>query len=131
MIEKILMGLGMGWKFILPTFVAYYIFVSWAYMDIGVRAEIKNPELAWIPFAGPLLVVYMASGMGWWPWLLLAAQVIPLVGVLAIVVFLVYEVVWTWKTFEGLGHPGWWSVLTLLPLVGVIIVGVVAWCKRD
>lgn len=107
---------------------AIYVYYSYAYMMIGKKAGISSPGLAWVPFVGGNLVVFFGSGMPAWPWFLFAAQyLIPFVGFLAGMVFWVYAIIWTWKTFEKVNAPGWWAILTIIPLVNLVIIGIVAW----
>ena len=113
--------------YVFPVIAVLYIYCSWAFMDIGQKARVENPELAWIPLIGPVIVVFIASEMDWWPWFLLPAQFIPFVGGVAIPIFLIYEIIWTWKTFEFVKRPGWWSLLLLIPVVNLVVIGIVAW----
>ena len=122
-----LINYGFIFGFFVPILIGFYIFYSWAYMDIGKRAKVKNFELAWIPFVGPIIIAYLASGMDWWPWLLLAGYFVPIAGIVAPFVFSVYVIIWTWEMFEKSGRAGWLSILTLIPVVNFIVLGIVAW----
>jgi hypothetical protein len=106
-----------------------YIFLSFAFMAIGKKAKDPMYGLAWIPGIGPLIIAYRTSGMHWWPWLLLIGMMIPIIGFLASIAFMVFSILWLWKTFEKIGQPGWWAILTLIPIVNLIIIGIVAWSK--
>jgi hypothetical protein len=110
-------------------FVALYLYSSFAYMAIGRKARVKRSGLAWIPFLGPLIIIYKASKMHWWPWLLLFLFFIPGVNILANLAFAVVLVIWHWKTFEVIHKPGWWAILTLIPIVNLVIIGIAAWSK--
>ena len=134
MIEQILLELFesgiliMFFMYVFPVILGLYIYISWAYMDIGRKARIENPGLAWIPFIGPMLVVFIASEMHWWPWLLsLVAVFVSVVAFVASPVFIVYSIIWKWKTFEFVKKPGWWAILTLIPIINLVIIGIVAW----
>ncbi len=110
--------------------LASYLYLSFAYSAVGRRAKVKSPGLAWIPGIGPLIIAYKASKMPWWPWLLIIAMFIPVVGFIANIIFLVFTVIWHWKMFESVKRPGWFSILMLIPIVNFVIIGIVAWGKR-
>ncbi|MCC7575039.1 hypothetical protein KO361_05590 [Candidatus Woesearchaeota archaeon] len=107
--------------------LAFYVYLGFAYMAIGRKAKLKSPELAWIPFVGPLIIAYQASGLHWWPWLLIIGMFIPYVNVLASVAFQVMVIVWMWYLFKKIKRPGWWALLFLIPFVGLVMIGVAAW----
>jgi len=110
--------------------IACYVYMSFAYMAVARRAKDKMPGLAWIPGVGPRLIAFRAAGMHWWPWLLLIGIVIPYIGFLAMIAFVVFSVVWEWKLFEKIGRPGWWAILMLIPVVSLVMIGVAAWGKK-
>lgn len=109
--------------------LAVYIYTSLAFMSIGQKAKDSLYGLAWIPGIGPALIAFRASGMHWWPWLLLIGFVIPFLNFLAMLVFFVFTVIWRWKMFEKIKRPGWYSILMLIPLVNLVIIGLAAWTK--
>ena len=123
--------------FFLIVGVALWIYSALAYSAIAKKAKQTSPGLAWIPGVGPLIVAYKASGMHWWPWLLLLSILvmwIPIFGILAyfvaILIFAVYTVIWHWKMFEAIGKPGWWAILMLISPVNLIMIGIAAWSKE-
>jgi len=109
--------------------VAMYVLLGFAFTSIGRKANLKTPELAWIPGVGPLIIAYQASNMHWWPWLLLIGCVIPFVNILASIAFGVFTIIWMWKTFEAIKKPGWWAILLLIPVVNIIMICIAAWSK--
>ena len=117
----------------LLIFVAIWIYQSLAYMSIARKAKQRLPGLAWIPGIGPLIISFRASKMNWWPWLLLIglifAHFAPVIYVIAMIVFAVYSVIWNWKMFERIHKPGWWALLCLIPIVGLVMIGIAAWSK--
>jgi len=110
-------------------FVGLYIYMALAYKAIAKKAKLSNPNLSWIPLVGPLIIAFQASKMHWWPWLLLIGYVIPVVNVVAQIAFAVFVIIWHWKMFERIKRPGWWAVLFIIPIVGLIMVGIAAWSK--
>lgn len=112
--------------------VALYVYISFAYMSLGKKAKDPMYGLAWIPTVGPLLIANRASGMHWWPLLLLIVPLIPFVQILSFItgpVLLVFSIIWNWKLFEKIGKPGWWAILLIVPLVNLVIIGIAAWSK--
>ena len=110
--------------------IGLYILMSFAYMEIGKKAKLKTPGLAWIPGVGPLIIAFQTSKMHWWPWLLLIGCLIPFVNFIAGTIFTIFVIIWHWKMFEAVKKPGWWSILYIIPLVGIIMVCVAAWSKE-
>ncbi|MFB6246482.1 MAG: hypothetical protein ABEI74_02755 [Candidatus Pacearchaeota archaeon] len=104
-----------------------YVYVSFAFMRIGRKVGLDSPGLAWIPAVGPYIISYQSSGMHWWPWLLLIGMFIPIINIVAYVLFAVFVIIWQWKMFEEVERPGWWSILTLIPVLNFILYGVAAW----
>lgn len=107
-----------------------YVYLSFTYSAIGRKARVKSPGIAWIPIFGPLIIAYKSSKMHWWPWLLVIGFFIPVLNVIANLVFTVFTVIWHWKMFEAIKKPNWWAILMLIPLVNFVIVGIAAWSKR-
>ena len=111
----------------LLLFALLYIYLSFAYSSLGRKARLKSPGLAWIPGVGPIIIAYQASKAHWWPWILLVSYIIPFVGIITGLVFMVYVFIWHWKLFEAIGRPGWWALLMLIPIVNFVMIGVAAW----
>jgi uncharacterized membrane protein YhaH (DUF805 family) len=111
------------------VFIAFYIYLGFAFMAIGKRAKLKNPGLAWIPGVGPLIIAFQIAKMPWWPWLLLIGVFIPAIGGLFSLAFTVFAVMWHWKMFEKLKRPGWWAILALIPVLNLVLYGITAWGK--
>ncbi len=110
--------------------IGLYILMSFAYMAIGKKAKLNTPGLAWIPGIGPLIIAFQTSKMHWWPWLLIIGMFIPVVGFIANLAFTVFVIIWHWKMFEAVKKPGWWAILYIIPLVGLIMVCIAAWSKK-
>lgn len=107
--------------------IALYIYMSLAFMAIGKRAKLKSPGLAWIPAVGPVIIAFQASKMHWWPWLLIIGAIIPVIGFLFSIAFAVFVIIWQWNMYEKIKRPGWWAILSLIPVVNLIIYGIAAW----
>lgn len=108
--------------------VAMYIYSSMALMAIAKRTNTPNAWLAWIPIANMLLMTEIA-GVQWWTLLIvLFSSFIPAVGFLISLGIFTW---WYWKICEVRRRPGWWSLITLIPVVGwvwsLILLGILAW----
>jgi len=109
--------------------VVMYVFMGFAFMSIAKKAKLPTPGLAWIPGVGPLIIAYQASKMHWWPWLLLIGSVIPFLNFFTGLAFMVFAIIWLWKTFEAVNKPGWFALLSIIPIVNFIVIGIAAWSK--
>jgi hypothetical protein len=130
-----LAGIIVGLIFVfLLIALGVYIYSSLAFMSIAKKKKLKSPGIAWIPLVGKPLIAAKIAGMHWWPVLLLIAIIIPGVGSLAVLAFVVFFFIWMWKTFEAFKKPGWWILLKLIPLVGSVLywifIGIIAWEKK-
>ena len=127
--EEVLALLAAFALFAFFAFVVMYIYMGFAFMAIGKKAKLETPGLAWIPFVGPMIIAYQASKMHWWPWLLYIGIIIPVLNTLASLALSVVFIIWLWKTYEVINKPGWWALLMIIPIVGLIFVGIAAWSK--
>ena len=117
--------------------IALYIYMGFAYMAIGRKAKLNSPGLAWIPGIGPLIIAFEASDMPSWPWFLIlgifTGFIHPFLAYAFMIAFGVFAIIWEWKMFEVVKRPGWWSLLRLIPFVGILIhlvlIGIAAWSK--
>ena len=118
--------------------IGVYVYSSFAYMTIGKKAKDEKAWLAWIPLVGKPLLTSRIAKMPWWPVLFLFGvflSFIPLLGgvisVTSSITFSIFFFVWRWKTYEKVGHPGWFSLMFLIPIVGYVFLGIVAWSKEN
>lgn len=111
--------------------IAVYIYTSLAFMAIAKKTGAEPAGIAWIPLIGPALIASKSAKMHWWPILLLIGFWIPILNFVLMITFIVFFFIWRWKTFEAVGRPGWWVLLTLIPIAGgiiyLILLGVAAW----
>lgn len=113
--------------------LVFYIYFALTMMKTADRLKEKNSWLAWIPIANLVLLARMAK-MPAWPVLLIIGSIIPFIGIIFSLAFMVFTVVWTWKVCERRNRDGWWAVLTVIPIVGMfwtpIMWGILAWSKK-
>lgn len=129
---------------IILSAIALYVYYGFAYMQIGRRANLKIPELSWIPGYGPLIIMYQISKMHWWPWVLIGLNIILSVvsaivnsitadtlssagliflfsGAIISLITLVMTIIWSWKTFVAMKQPGWWSLTPVLIMINFFV----------
>ena len=107
--------------------IAVYIYSALALSVIAKRAKVKNPWLAWIPFANFYLVTQIAKVSEWWT-LLLLILLFPKLGVIVIWGFSIW---FFWLICERRKHSGVLSLLMLIPGLGhLIVLGILAWSKK-
>lgn len=133
-------GLGSGilgaliFAFLISVFI--YVFHSLLYVSLAKKAKQNSPNLAWIPVVGPWIIAFNASGMHWWPWLLIVVPMIisfivsdPIVITIILSalgpIFLIFKTIWSWRLFGVVGRPGWWALLIFIPIVGPIVAVIV------
>jgi len=125
-----LLALIMGMLAIVAVIgVALWIYTSFAFMAIAKKAKYPKPGFAWIPVVGPALITAKTAQMHWWPILLLAGGLIPIASGVFFLAFSVFSLIWLWKTYEAIGKPNWWAILMIIPIVGLIFLGIAAWTK--
>jgi hypothetical protein len=126
-----LLGLWLGMLiFTLLIAVVIYVYVSLAFMAIARKVNYPSPGIAWIPGIGPAIIASKTANMHWWPILLLIGTVIPFIGFVFSIAFMVFFIIWLWKTFEVMNKPGWWAILMIIPIVGLILLGIAAWGRN-
>ncbi len=109
-----LLAVGIAFLVIaLIVLIAIYVYLALAFLKIGRKVGLSEniAGLAWVPFLGPTLVSYMASGMHWWPWVVSLGLIVPILNFGVILFFLIMGIIWMWKTFVAVGRPGWWSLI--------------------
>ncbi|MFH1376456.1 MAG: hypothetical protein ABIH25_02360 [Candidatus Woesearchaeota archaeon] len=106
--------------------IAVYIYMAIALMTIANKTKTPNAWLAWIPIANYYLMTQIAK-VPWWTFFAFLLVLIPAIGSLA---FLAVSVWWWWRIAEVRKRPGWLGILTIIPIVNLIIVGVLAWAKK-
>lgn len=126
--------------------LAVYIYTSFAFMAIAKKARHKKPWLAWIPFIGKPILTSQIAKMNWWPILLLIIPAIALltlpfsllfsivlfiISIPFVITFAVFYIIWQWKTFEAVGHPGWFVLFIFINIVYLVFLGIVAWSDND
>lgn len=134
MLESFL-GFMMAFLFIfLIITLGGYIYFSLTLMRVAQRLKKGPAWLAWIPVGNLYLMAKMAK-MHWWPLLLCFGIFIPYIGSVASIVLTIFSLIWIWKICEARKRPGWWALLTIIPIFGwfiwsFIMWGILAWSKK-
>ncbi|MFH0875941.1 MAG: hypothetical protein V1859_08435 [archaeon] len=112
--------------------IIMYIYMGLALMKVAQRTKTEPAWLSWIPIGNVYLMSKIAK-MPWWPMLLLLGALVPYIGFLFMIAFYVFVFIWMWKICEVRGKPGWWTLITLVPIAGgiwaIIMWGILAWGK--
>ena len=114
---------------LLAIFVILYVIKSLALMRIAQKTKTKNSWLAWIPIADFYLLTQTARQSGWWT-LLFIGIFIPIVTGLVGLAILIITIWLLWLTGEKLKKNGAWSLLCLIPGIGIVIaLSIYAWSR--
>lgn len=111
--------------------IALYVYFALAWRAIARKRGYKKSWLAWIPIAN--LAMWLQMGGFSWLWIFLV--LIPVLGWIPLIVLFIIS---SWRVFEKLKYPGWWSLAILVDGIGLgigtilygVAVGVVAWSKN-
>jgi hypothetical protein len=102
--------------FFLLVVVAVYVYTALAVQTIAEKTNTENPWLAWIPIANIILLLNIAKKPVWW----IVLCLIPLVNII------IFIMVWM-AVAEARGKPGWVGVLLIVPVLGALMPGYLAW----
>lgn len=140
-----------------------YVFMGLALQTVAKKLRYKKSWLAWIPIANlwmlpafakmhwwPILtaiiglVLYLVAmlvsltsfalgGLGSSTALIIMLAAFMILYVVAIIIFVVFSIVWQWKICERMHRPGWWAILLIIPFFGgfwmYVMWGMLAWGK--
>jgi hypothetical protein len=101
-------------------FFILFVYPSLCLFLIAKKLNVSSPWTAWIPIV-QIWTYLQAAGKPCW-WVLLFC--IPVVGVI------VFAYVWM-CIVENLGRNKWLGLLTLVPIVGFVYIGVLAFSKQE
>jgi hypothetical protein len=102
--------------FLLLIGLAVYVYTALAVQTIAAKTNTENPWLAWIPIANLILLLNIAKKPIWW----IVLCLIPLVNII------IFIIVWM-AVAEARGKPGWVGVLLIVPVLGALMPGYLAW----
>jgi len=102
--------------FFLLVGLAVYVYTALAVKTIAEKTNTENPWLAWIPIANLILLLNIAKKPIWW----IVLCLIPLVNII------IFIMVWM-AVAEARGKPGWVGVLLIVPVLGALMPGYLAW----
>jgi hypothetical protein len=140
-----LMAWVLGLMIILIIFaIIVYIYSALTLMIIARRTNTENAWMALVPFLNNYLMSRIAK-MHWWPILLLIIPtllsfvttnlIISIIDIMLLIVFMIFNIIWTYKICEARNRPGWWAIIALIPIIGFpiwwfIMFGILAWGKE-
>lgn len=142
------LGAAFAGVFVLIVIVALaiYFYLAVAYSKIGKKAGQQNTGIAWV--FTPIVSIFEISKMHYWPWPFLVVGyllgylvmmagiatgslasmgIFAVLGIIIIVitmiVFGIMAIIWQWKTFEAVGKPGWWAIISpVLAILGYLLI---------
>ena len=107
--------------------IAVYVYCALALMAIANKKNIANPWLAFVPIGNVYLMTQIGKVSPFFTLGILAVA-IPFIGAVAVAVLMAF--IW-WKIAEAIGRPGWWGILMVAPIVNFVIIGIMAWGKKN
>jgi len=102
--------------FFLLICLAVYVYTALAVQTIAEKTNTDNSWLAWIPIANLILLLNIAKKPVWW----IVLCLIPLVNII------IFIMVWM-AVAEARGKPSWVGVLLIVPVLGALMPGYLAW----
>jgi hypothetical protein len=100
--------------------LAFYVYISLAYMKIAKKLNHPNPWFAWVPILNTIQLFQLADMSGWFVLLLC----IPIVNVVLPIIALM-------KICEKRGMDKLLGLLALIPLGAFVLIGILAWKKDE
>ncbi len=113
---------GIGYIFII--LLAMYFYASLCLFLIAKKLGVPSPVFAWIPLIQVWTFVVAAKGTGGHPCLWILSMAIPVAGPII--------GIYLWMCIaENLGKNKWLALLMLLPLIGFVLMGWLAFSKEE
>lgn len=110
--------------------IALYVYFAIAMQSIGRKLGYKRPWFAWIPILNTVMLFQL--GGFHWAWVLLGiGLLIPILNIFAGIALVVISIISYWRVFEKAGYAGALSLLMLVPIARMIMIGIVAWEKKE
>ncbi len=114
----------------LIIFAALYVYLALALQSIGRKMGYERSWFAWIPFLNTAMI-FQLGGFHWaWVFLFLGVF-IPFVGGIFGVAIAILAIVCFWRIFKKAGYNGALSLLLLVPIARLIMLGILAWEKKE
>jgi hypothetical protein len=111
--------------FFVVFLVIFYVYMAICLMKIAKKTNTPNGWMAWIPIANVVLMLQIAKKPVWWTALLLLFF-IPLINVIAGIVWLILSIIIWMAICKRLGKPEWIGVLMIVPIANLVVPGYLA-----
>lgn len=108
---------------LLLVFILAYVYGSFCLMLIAQKTNNGPVWMAWIPVANLFLLCRIAQVNYWWAGGMLLGGIIPYLGLLAVLGIGAF--IW-YKVAIARGKPGWLGILTIVPFVNLVVMGILA-----
>ncbi len=115
---------GVALIFGITVSLATYIYSSLALMTIANKLGNENGWFAWVPILNTILLFQLGDKN---PWLLLIAF-IPGIGALVIAILCIIIIM---TICEKRGYDKLLGLLSLVPIANLVLIGVLAWGKKE
>lgn len=112
------------------TVLFVYLYSAITLQKIAKNLNNRSSWLAWIPYANFFLLWQLSETKNW---TLVVFLITIFLGYVTPLLFVstAIGIYWLWQISVKLNKPGWISLLTLIPILGLIIPGILAWSKTD
>ncbi len=104
--------------------LSLYVYTSLALMNIAKKMDQENTWFAWVPILNTVLLFKMGDQNP----LLLLLLLIPGIGALIVGIFSIISLM---NICEKRGYDKLLGLLALVPLANLILIGVLAWGKKE
>ena len=115
---------GVALIFGITVSLATYVYSSLALMTIANKLGNENGWFAWVPILNTILLFQLGDKN---PWLLLIAF-IPGIGALVIAILCIIIIM---TICEKRGYDKLLGLLSLVPIANLVLIGVLAWGKKE
>lgn len=100
--------------------IAVYIILALALYRISIKTKtnVEHAWFAWVPILNAILMLNIAGLSGWYLLALILVNIIPIIGPIACIAFMVY--VWM-KISKACKKPDYLGLLILVPIANLIL----------
>ena len=102
---------------VLITFLVLYVLLAIALRRLAKKTKTRHAWFAWVPILNIILMFNIAGFSGWWV-LLFIPFMIPIVGWIAGVIFIIY--LWM-RIAKAVGKPDYLGLFIIIPFGQIIL----------
>ena len=106
--------LGLG-PVIIPYIISGMHWWPWLILTLGVF-------VVYIGAALTVMAAFQSMLLGGSLGSLIFGGLFMILGIIMLVIFSIFTIIWTWKMYKAVGRPGWWALLpVLLGILGYLL----------